>query len=431
MSERVIVVDLISRIEGEASLKIVINAQGKLEKVTINVFEAPRFFEGFLIGRMPQEVPEITSRVCGICYVAHQIAALRAIEKALGLEVSEQTEVLRALLSYGGMIQSHALHLFFLALPDFFNCGSIFELVEKDPRLVKWGFRLKEVGDRLTQLIGGRISHPVTPTVGGFTKLPSSEDLRRMVEELKEARRIIDMTVDFLSDIELPSFSRDYEFVALTSNDGYPVNSGILISNLGLRFPEDEYCNYIEEKEVPYSTCKRTYINGRGTFAVGPLARVNMNFDKLTPSAKEAAEILGFKPPCYNLFSSHLARAIEILHFIDEAITVLENFKLRDEKPLEYEVRPGEGCAVVEAPRGILFHQYRIGRNKRIERANIITPTVHNVGSAEDDLLKYIPSIADLPEDAIKYKCERLIRCYDFCLSCSVHVERAAPTRMP
>jgi len=418
----------IDRIEGEALLNIYYNERGDPFKATIEVSEAPRFFEKLIIGRKVQEVPDLVSRICGICYSAHQIASIRALEKALGLEVTEQTETLRKLLAYGGMIQSHALHFFFLAVPDFFGNENIFDLTKEDTRWIQWGYKIKSVGDLLTELIGGRAIHPITPTIGGFKRRPKENKLKKILKELYEAREVIKKCVDVLGDFELPKFLKKFRFVTLTSDSEYPVNRGLVTSGLDIKFPEDEYLNHIKEKEVPHSTSKRAYLNDGSTFIVGPLARLNMNFDKLNPVAKEFSETLKFMSRCDNLFSSHLARVIEMSHFLEESIKTIEELKIRDENLPNYEIKPNIGCALVEAPRGLLFHQYEIDKNGRIKKADIITPTVCNLSSAEEVVLEYVQSIEKSSDDTVRNICERLIRCYDFCLSCSVHVENIYKT---
>lgn len=423
MAEKRVEVEYLTRVEGEGSLHITIEGD-QVKELYINVFESPRLFEAFMVGRRFDEVHRIASRICGICCVAHQITALRAIEKALGVEVSEQTKKLRELLALSGLIQSHALHFFFLGLPDLVGHESLISMASEYPDVAKYGLSLKKVGNDLTELLGGRPTHPVTTVVGGFTKLPKQQSLQEFKKVLEEAKGYLEKTAEFVSKLEIPQFSRRCEHVALWAENRYAVNEGRLRSTEGLDISEDDYPANIEEWHEVHSNAKHTRVVGRSELLVGPLARVNISFDELSPFAKEIANTLGFKPVDYNPHSQHLARVIELAQFIDQSIEIIDELELRDEKPIKPEPRAGEGIAVTEAPRGILYHHYRLNRMGFVEWANVTTPTVHNVHAAEKDLLQLVPKIADKPVEEIRRVCEELIRTYDFCLSCSVHLTK-------
>lgn len=413
-------VDL-ARVEGEASFHIKVE-ENKIKEVILNVYEPIRFFEAFLKGVRSEEVPEIASRICGICYTAHQITAARAIENASGIEISEQIRDLRQLLAIGGIIQSHILHLYLLAIPDYMGYESAIAMAKDHAKTVGRGLRLKKLGNDLQTLIGGRAVHPVTLTLGGFTAFPKEEKLKKFGDELRKAKGDAIETVRIFKNFEIPNFERKCEHVALRGEDGYPLNEGKLTSTEGLLCSEYEYEKYIEEKHVPPSHAKHSIVKGRSSFLVGPLARMNLNFDKLSEDSKKIAEEMEVKFPNFNPFVSNIARAIEVVEYIDNAINVIENLKLREEKRKEVRIKPGVGCAITEAPRGILYHWYEIDRNGLVGAANIVTPTAHNVYNIEKDLFEFASGILNLPHKEANLSCEKLIRAYDPCFSCSVHL---------
>ena len=412
-------VNYIARVEGQGALDIRFS-NGKVEELKLEIYEPPRFFEAFLIGRSFDEVHELTSRICGICHVAHQITALQAIENAIGVTVSQQTKDLRKLLALGGIIQSHALHLYFLAAPDYLGYESAISMIPNQLSLVKRGLELKKLGNDIVELIGGRAIHPVTAMINGFTALPREKDLEALKRRLTEAKADAIRTVELFINLKTPDFQRKCEYVALSHPTEYAINEGRLVSSEGLDIPASEYRRYFKERQVPHSYAKHSSIEGRSSFMVGPLARININFEKLSSDGRSLAKEAGFKPPNFNPFSNNLARAIEILHFIDECIEIIERLDLKEENR-SFEAKAGGGFAITEAPRGSLYHYYKIDNGGIVEKADIVTPTAHNVCNIEQDLLHFAPNLIDLPLEDATLKCEMLIRAYDPCISCSVH----------
>ncbi|MHA1594115.1 MAG: Ni/Fe hydrogenase subunit alpha [Candidatus Baldrarchaeia archaeon] len=424
--EKVISIEPLTRVEGEGHLRLVME-NGKIKEVSLIIDETPRLFEAFLVGRKYDEVHEIASRICGICYVAHQITALRAVEKAIGVSVTEEIKKLRRFLAFAGWIQSHSLHLAFLALPDYFGHESVFSMLKSPEHkdLVTLGIKLRTLGNKLVEQLGGRWAHPVTCVVGGFSKLPDQKWVEKAKEMLKEGKPDAEKLGKVVAKLEVPDFTVDREHVALWDPKEYPINEGRLRSNKGLDISEDEFTKFILESTDPKTNVKRSKVKGRDVLLVGPLARVNLNYDKLSDDAKALADEAGVKFPSQNPFLQNLARAMELVHSFDECLKILDELDITAIKPkVEFEVKPGIGAAVTEAPRGILYHGYRIGRNGLVMSANVVTPTVHNVSSAEADLWSFGPHIANLSVDEATLKCGMLIRAYDFCLSCSVHVLR-------
>jgi len=417
--DREIEVGYIARVEGQGSLEIRVSS-GKVDELRFDIFEPPKFFEAFLIGRHCSEVHELTSRICGICPVPHQITALRAVENALGIHIGEQTRDLRKLMNYGCHIQSHILNLYFLAAPDYLGYESLFPMVKEHLEVVKRALRLKKLGNDLIELIGARAIHPTSAVVNGFTKIPERGDMELMRKRLVDAKQDACDTVEFVSSWKMPDFSRESEHVALSASGEFAINEGLLVSTEGMRIEEDKYREYVKESQVDYSWAKHSRIAGRGSFLVGPLARVNLNLDKLSHDAKKLAKEIGFEVPNFNPFMAHVARALEVVNAIDDCIEIIDRVPLREEDR-SYQVKSGTGFAVTEAPRGILYHSYEIGDDGSVKKADIVTPTAQNARNIENDLRALVPSMADLTNEDATLSCEMLVRAYDPCISCSVH----------
>lgn len=427
--EREIQVGYVSRVEGQGALEIRVSA-GNIKELHFAIFEPPKFFEAFLVGRHCSEVHELTSRICGICPVPHQVTALRAVENAMDIQISEQTRDLRKLMNYGCHIASHILNLYFLAAPDYLGCESVFAMMKDHLPVVKRALQLKKLGNDLVELIGGRTIHPVSAVVNGFTKIPDKEDVKKMRQRLLDAKKDVQATVEFIASLKIPEFVRKCEHVALSSSKEYAINEGLLSSTEGIMVEEKKYREYIKESQVDYSWAKHSEIAGRSTFLVGPLARVNLNFDKLSHDSKKTAQQIGFNVPNFNPFMSHVARALEVINAIDDCISIMDRVPLKEEDR-SYEIRPGTGCAITEAPRGLLYHSYEIGEEGVVKKADIVTPTAHNARNLENDLRELVPSIANLSDEEATLRCEMLVRAYDPCISCAVHYVNLDKTKLP
>lgn len=419
MSSRKIEIGYVARVEGEAGLKIKVSV-GQITELVLDVWEPPRFFEGFLVGRKYYEVPDLVARICGICPVSHMLTALKALEKALGINPSQQTRSLRRLMALSQILASHLVHLYMLALPDYLGYESVVGMMPDYGEEIGRLLRMKTVANDLTRAIGGRALHPVTAVVNGFTRLPSIGELRRLAEALKGIKEDALETVRLFANLPYPDLQSRSEYVALRNPERYTFIEGRVVFSEGLDIAEGEYEDYFEEEQVPYAMAKRSIVKGRGAFRVGALARVNLNFHQLSEAAKEAAREVGFEPPSHNPFHNNLAQALEVLHCEDECISIIEGLDLKEEERA-FAVRAGEGCAITEAPRGLLYHKYGINAKGVVEQANIVTPTAHNVFNMEKDLRELAPSLLDLSEKEATLRCEELIRSYDPCFSCSVH----------
>ena len=420
MTEKTINVDYIARVEGQGALHIDVTKDGKIQNLQFKIFEPPRFFESFLIGRRYDEVMELTSRICGICPVAHQITALRAVENAMGIDPTDQTKDLRKLMAISAHIQSNVLSMYFLSLPDLMGYESLIAMAKNHMDIVKRALKLKKLGNDLTQIIGGRAVHPVTMIVDGFSSIPSKNKLEDFRRRLSDAKKDAFKSVDLFSNIEIPDFTRKCEHVAISNPEQYAINEGQFKSTEGLNIDEMNYREHIYEKQKPYSTALHSYVTERDSFMVGPLPRVNLNLKQMSDDAQDAAKRSGFKFPNFNPFVSHLARALEVLHYIDECIELIDGITLKEEKP-NFMCKSGFGAAITEAPRGSLYHSYTLDNNGIVRKADIVPPTSHNAYNIEKDMNGFVQTILDLPLDEITLKCEMLVRAYDPCISCSTH----------
>lgn len=417
---KTIKVDYLARVEGEGALKIVIR-DGAVQSAELGIFEPPRFFEAFMRGRAFSEAPDITARICGICPVAYQMSAVHAMEDALGVTIGGPLRELRRLLYCGEWIESHTLHVYMLHAPDFLGYDGAIDMAKDHGDVVRAGLDLKKAGNEIVTLVGGREIHPINVKVGGFYRIPSRAEFAALAERLKVAREIARDTVAFVADFDFPDRERDYVNVALRHPSEYPFNEGRIASNGGLDIPVFGYDEHFEEIHVERSTALQSQLKGVGSYLVGPLSRYNLNFDRLSPTAKEAAQEAGLGPVCMNPYRSIIVRAVEVLYACDEALRIIESFEEPDRPAVELEPRAGIGYGATEAPRGLLYHRYRLNDDGTIAEAQIVPPTSQNQPSIEEDLRTYIGGWLDLDDTALQHRCEQTVRNYDPCISCATH----------
>jgi sulfhydrogenase subunit alpha len=420
MARRTIKVDNLARVEGEGALTVVIR-DGEVKEAQLRIFEPPRFFEAFLRGRAFTEAPDITARICGICPVAYQMSAVHAMEDALGVTVGGPLRELRRLLYCGEWIESHTLHIYMLHAPDFLGYEGAIEMARDHADIVKRGLALKKAGNALMTLVGGREIHPVNVRVGGFYKAPARRDLLAAAEDMKRARDLALETVRWVGGFDFPDRSRDYEFVALGHPTEYPMNEGRIVSNKGLDISSHDYDAHFEEIHVAHSNALQARIKERGAYLVGPLARYALHFDQLSPIARDAAKAAGLGAVCTNPYQSIVVRAVEVLYACDEALRIIEDY-VEPERPfVPVTPRAATGHGATEAPRGMIYHRYRIADDGSILEATIIPPTSQNQASIEADLRILIGGWLDLPDDELRHRCEQTVRNYDPCISCATH----------
>ena len=423
MATRTIKVDYLARVEGEGALKVTVR-DGKVRAAELRIFEPPRFFEAFLRGRACGEVPDITARICGICPVAYQMSSCRAIEDALGVTVDGQLRALRRMLYCGEWIESHTLHVYMLHAPDFLGCESAIELAREQPAIVQRGLQLKKAGNELMALVGGREIHPINVRVGGFYKVPRRRDLLAHAEHLERARDAALETVRWVAGFAFPDCTRDYEFVSLRDDTEYPITHGRIVSNRGLDIAVGEFDEHFEEQHVARSNALHAHLRARGAYLVGPLARYSLNFEQLSPLARQAAKEAGLGPVCTNPYQSILVRSLEVLYACDEALRLIAAYEEPDRPAVPVEPRAGTGYGCTEAPRGMLYHRYRLDADGTIQDACIVPPTSQNQPSIEDDLRTFIGDWLDLDDEALRWRCEQTVRNYDPCISCATHFLR-------
>jgi coenzyme F420-reducing hydrogenase alpha subunit len=431
MATRMIQVKTLSRVEGEGALYVKLEGD-EIKQVELNIYEPPRFFEAFLRGRQIREVPDITARICGICPVAYQMSSCHALEKALGIQVSPEIRMLRRLLYCGEWIESHALHIYLLHAPDFLGVESGITLAAQNRELVEKGLRLKKIGNHLLEILGGRAIHPINVTVGGFYRAPRRDQLQALLPDLEWGLQAAIETLHVVSGFDFPALEQDYLQVCIKHPREYPMNEGRVVSSGGLDIPVEEYARHFREQHVKHSNALHSVMLPEETcYLVGPLARLNLCFDQLSPTAKREAEGCKIPWPSRNNFQSIAARAIELIDAYEEAIAIVKAYQREPtESRVHFTPRPGEGCHATEAPRGLLYHRYRIGDDGLIAEATIIPPTSQNQGRIEADLRAFLPSVLKDDDVTATRRCEHLIRNYDPCISCATHflrlkVERA------
>jgi len=417
---RSIKVDYLTRVEGEGSILVKLKGE-QVQDVQLRIFEPPRLFEAFLRGRHYLETPDIVARICGICPVAYQMSAVHALERILGITVDPAVRLLRRLIYCGEWIESHALHVFLLHAPDFLGYPDAIRMAAEHRELVEQALRLKKIGNRVMTVLGGREIHPVSVAVGGFYKVPAKTDLRALVDDLAWARDTSIAAARIVASLEFPDFEQDYEFVALSHPEEYPLNEGRLASNKGLDIDVAEFGDHFVEQHVKHSNALHSRLRERGAYLVGPLARFNLNFDRLPEAARQVASECGVTPPCRNPFRGIVVRAVELVFACEEALRLIAQYEPPAAARVEPAVRAGIGHAATEAPRGVLYHLYEIDERGVILNARIVPPTSQNQKRIEDDLWHYVPQLAGLPVEKITARCEQAVRNYDPCISCATH----------
>lgn len=419
---RKIKVDYLARVEGEGALYVKID-RDQVEEVRFQIFEPPRFFEAFLRGRRFDEVPDITARICGICPIAYMMGSSQAMEMACGVDVPADGALsdLRRLIYCGEWIESHVLHIFMLHAPDFLGYPDAMAMARDHRQLVENALRLKKIGNRLMTVIGGREVHPVNLRVGGFYRSPDKAALQQLVPELEWALGFAGEAVGMLAGLPYPDFNCDYEFMALQHESEYAITHGRLVSSRGVDLDIRDYDDWLKETHVPHSTALQSRTREGGTVFTGPLARVNLNQQQLTPQARLAANRAGFDSIVTNPFKSILARAVEVIFALEESLRLIRRYEPPTASFIPVEPRAGRGYGATEAPRGICYHRYDIDGQGLVTDAKIVAPTSVNQARIEQDLREYIPARIDLDDDSLRHQCEQAVRNYDPCISCSAH----------
>lgn len=414
----------VAKIEGHTGFMASV-LKGEVKEARFEVQEGIRLIEGILIGRDYKDMPVVAQRICGICPVVHNLTSIKAIENALGVKVSEETVMLRKVMEHAQFIHSHGLHLFFLSLADFLDIENDLQLVKEYPSQAKMALRIREFGMELVKVIGGRVVHPLTNEVGGFKKVPTVEEIQKLIKQGEEVMVDVLALGEFFKKIKLPEFSRKTEYISLQTKGEYAIYDGDLVSNKGLHIPVSKFEENFHELHRPREIIKRVEVDGRTSYMVGAIARVNNQHKKLSPKATEYFNSLGIKLPDFNPFHNVIYQMVEVVHSTEEAIKLLRKLSHLDlqkaiTKP--YEIREGAAAAAVEAPRGTLYYYVDIDPKGYIKNVNIITPTAQFLAHLEDDISKFIEEqVLEMPEKDREKKMRAFIRAYDPCISCAVH----------
>jgi len=430
MTDKTIKVDYLARVEGEGAMYVRIK-NGIVADVKLKIFEPPRFFEAFLRGRSYLEAPDITARICGICPIAYQMSTVHAIEDAIGITIPPSIRELRRLIYCGEWIESHALHVFMLHAPDFLGYPDAIQMAKDHRNLVQQGLDLKKLGNEIISLLGGRAIHPINVRVGGFYRTPAAAELLPLKERLQRGRAVCAEIVRWTRTLPIRDYTCEYEFVSLRHEREYPMNEGRIVSNRGLDIGVRDYDAYFEEEHVPYSNALHSIIRGRGAYLTGPLARFNLNFDRLPATIQDAAREAGLAGRCVNPFESIIVRSLEMLYAFEEAIRIIDEYEPPDAPAVACDLRRATGYAATEAPRGTLYHRYSFDENGIIQDARIVPPTSQNQKMIESDLREYVAPRVDMPVNQLRAECEHVIRNYDPCISCATHFLKLEVEREP
>ncbi|HET9613426.1 MAG TPA: Ni/Fe hydrogenase subunit alpha, partial [Candidatus Limnocylindrales bacterium] len=411
----------LTRVEGEGSLRLEVR-NGVVDHARLEIFEAPRYFEQLVVGRTPDEVIDIVARICGICPVAYQMTAVHAFESAFGVAIDPAVRALRRLLYCGEWIESHALHVYLLHLPDFLGHASALEMASEHRRTLEDGLTLKKAGNRIVELIGGRAIHPVSVRVGGFSRTFRRSDLDELRGPLTTALEIAERTVDLVAGLDTPRFERQGRLVALRHPAEYPMNEGRIVSNDGLDIPATDWRSAFAEEQVSWSHALQARGRDGRPYLLGPSSRITLAAAELHPRAAAALARTGLAAEiAVNPYRSIVARAVELVDAVAEALEILERHVAPAEPAVPWEPRQATAAWATEAPRGLIFHAYELDERGRVAAAQIVPPTSQNQAAIEADLADFAPGVLRLPKPEATLRLEQLIRSYDPCISCATH----------
>jgi coenzyme F420-reducing hydrogenase alpha subunit len=413
-------VPVLARVEGEASLSIRAR-DGRIEDLQLRIFEPPRLFEKLLEGRDGFEVPDMVARICGICPVAYQMSAVQALESLYRVDPGPWVRDQRRAMYCGEWLQSHSLHIHLLALPDFLGFESVIDMAQRHPEIVRRGLLLQALGNDLIRLYGGRSVHPVGVRIGGFHRAPDPADVAALLERLRAALPEAEQLVTWLATLPLPDDAQTFTSVALRHPRDYPMNDGRLVSDHGLDLAIDDYETRFAESQREHSTALYSHLDGQ-PYLVGPLARLNLNHDRLPPLVQDLLQSIPVRFPSRNMFHSAVARALEILVALHEAIRILSDYRRPERPAVDFTPVAGTGACGTEAPRGVLWHRYIMNVDGTVRTARIVPPTSQNQARMEQDLRQSLETFGLGHDDAeLRRRGEMVIRNYDPCISCATH----------
>lgn len=417
---KTITIKHVTKIEGHATFWGALR-RGNITEAKVRTLEGSRLIEGVLVGRNYMDAPLVTSRICGVCPVVHNLTSIKALEAAIKVQVADSTIILRKLMMLAQIIQSHALHSYFMTIPDFYGKDSALDLLGKAPLQSSMALKVRDFGNRMTAMIGGRTVHPVNSQVGGFLHLPDQRRLRHLLEESQEILQQAVELCHFVSHLRFEKFQRMTEYISLQAPREYAIYDGTIVSTKGLRVTPGKFEQEVEEMQESWDLIKRTKYHRRIYF-VGALARINNNHRQLRPIAQAALKHLKPIYPIHNSFYNIFCQSVEIIHCVEETQQLLRNYlSLKNIKPMvSYRVRAGRGVGAIEAPRGTLYHAYEVDRYGVLKNVNIVTPTAQFMNNLESDLTAYIGSKKKWKTRDLR-KVAMMIRAYDPCMTCATH----------
>ncbi|MDJ0808435.1 MAG: nickel-dependent hydrogenase large subunit [Gammaproteobacteria bacterium] len=413
-------VPVLTRVEGEGALELDVSG-GQIDNLKLRIYEPPRLFEKFIEGYECDQVIDMVARICGICPVAYQMSAVQAFERLFQFDPGPWVRDMRRVMYCGEWLQSHALHVHLLAAPDFLGFDSVIGMAADHPEAVRRGLKLQGLGNDLIALFGGRSVHPVGVRVGGFYKAPAEAAVADIVRRLEEALPEAEALVGWTTGLEIPDDDQTFVNVALTHAQDYAIGEGRLISDQGLDIDIAEFDAHFREIHVPHSTSLHAELDGK-PYLTGPLARLNLNAERLPESVKALMEGCGVDFPSQNMFHSVIARALETYLAIHEALRLLRDYRVPDSPARAVTPIAGVAYGCTEAPRGILWHRYEVDAEGRVTQARIVPPTSQNQGRIEEDVRLSLLNLGLDKDDAtIRLRAEQVIRNYDPCISCATH----------
>jgi coenzyme F420-reducing hydrogenase alpha subunit len=413
-------VPVLARVEGEGTLELRVR-NGAIEELRLRIFEPPRMFEKLLEERDYTEIPDMVARICGICPVAYQMSAVQAIENLFGVEPGPWVRDMRRVFYCGEWIQSHSLHIHMLAAPDFLGYASITEMARDHAHEVRRGLRLQSLGNEIIRLLGARSVHPVGARIGGFHHAPARAQVDALREKLQAALPEAEALVLWTATLDLPTEEQEFTSVSLRHPREYPMNEGRMVSSRGLDISADRFESRFVEHQEAHSTALHCLHDGK-PYLVGPLARLNLNLDRLPAPVRSLADSLGIKFPSRNMYHSIVARALEIVVAMREAIRLLEVYDEPSAPYISVTPRVGTGYGCTEAPRGLLWHRYDTNAVGAVIKARIVPPTSQNQARMEEDLRTSLQSLGVRQGEAVlRRRGEMVIRNYDPCISCATH----------
>jgi coenzyme F420-reducing hydrogenase alpha subunit len=427
---RTIEVGAFARVEGEGALHVAVEGD-RVAELRLQIYEPPRFFESFLRGRSAAELPDLVARICGICPVAYQMSVVHALERIFGVQIDPAIRSLRRLYYAGEWLESHLLHMVFLAAPDYLGLDDALAIARTHRAEVERSLRLRRLGNRILELLGARPVNPVGVVVGGFARIPARGELAALGDEIRRARGEAEALLRWFRDLSVPRRPQELELVCLRHGDEYPMNEGRIVSSAGLDVAPDEFERAFEETQVEHSTALHCRIRGRGSYLVGPLARVLLNRDQLSPTAEAAFASLADRFETPDPAASVFARGIEVLQAFDVALEAIDRFEPPAAPHPAWHPRAGRAAWATEAPRGVLWVEVGTEASGHVREIRIVPPTSQNQARIEDDLRGLVPDLLQLADDQVRRRCEAAIRDYDPCISCATHFLKLELERRP